>query len=253
MDIGSDLRVEQLLSAMTALAEGRFDAPLATSEAGDDLDRVVLGFRQLRDALAFRESGMRQTEQLSVLLQEVNSQLSASRQQLARLADQDPLTDLANRRAFLAHPERRIAVSRGGGEPFALLYLDLDGFKPINDKHGHRAGDAVLQGVALALRESLRGVDVPARVGGDEFAAVLEGARAGSLESLGARVLARVARPLVFEGAELSVGASVGIVVHNGGDEDADALLERADQAMYAAKTAGGGRAELDLVRSRSA
>jgi diguanylate cyclase (GGDEF)-like protein len=243
----ADGRVEQLLGAMAALAEGRFDAPVTPWKTGDPLDRLLEGFSTMRDALASRESSMRETEQLTVLLQEVNEQLAASRQQLARLADQDPLTGLANRRSFLTHLQRRLAGNQRGGPPFVLLYLDLDGFKPINDQHGHRAGDAVLQAVANALRESLRGVDVPARVGGDEFAALLEGPRPTALSGLGGRILRRIEAPIDWEGAELSVGASIGVVLATDGYEDPEALLGRADQAMYAAKTSGGHRAVLDI------
>jgi diguanylate cyclase (GGDEF)-like protein len=248
-----DDRVEALLAAMKALAHGTFDAPLPESPERDDVARIMDAFEHLRDVLAARESSMRQTEQLTVLLQEVNQQLSTSRQQLARLAEQDPLTELANRRAFLSHVERRMAAVEKGAGPFALLYLDLDLFKPINDQHGHRAGDAVLQSVARSIQGALRSVDVAARLGGDEFAALLEAPRPSGLTALGDRLLRQVCRPLLFEGVELSVSASVGIVICDGQDASPDALLERADQAMYAAKAAGGGRAMLVAPEPRSA
>lgn len=250
-----DPRVDLLLQAISALAAGRFDArvPHQGPGAPDDIDRIVEGFLTLRDVLAARESSMRQTEQLSVLLQEVNTQLSESRTQLARLAEQDPLTDLANRRAFLAHLEHRLSDARSGGAPFAVLYLDLDSFKPVNDQFGHRAGDAVLKSVARALKSSLRGVDVAARLRGDEFAALIQTVRAAVLEGMGARILARVEHPVVHDGLEVRVSASLGIVVSDGSDDSADALLERADRAMYLAKEAGGGLAQVILAQNRSA
>lgn len=248
-----DPRVKALLRAMTALASGRFDVPLVPFGEDDDVDRIIEAFASMRDLLATRESSMRQTEQLSVLLADVNSQLATSRKQLARLAEQDPLTELGNRRALLTHLKRRLVAAREGGPHFALLYLDLDGFKQINDVHGHRAGDAVLQAVGAALRDSLRGADVAARLGGDEFAALLEKPRPSALLALGDRILARVNRPVFFDGVELRVAASLGIVVCAGEDESPEELLHRADQAMYAAKAAGGGRSQLEPSHVKSA
>lgn len=240
---------------MSALAGGRYDLPVevANPDDPDDIDRLIEGFLNLRDVLATRETSMRQTEQLSVLLQDVNQQLAESRVQLARAAERDPLTDLVNRRGFLAQLEARMGTARGGGPPFALLFLDLDGFKPVNDTYGHRAGDLVLQAVADALRAGLRGVDVAARLGGDEFAALVQTAEPGALERLGARLLANVERPVDVDGVEVRVSASLGVVVCDGSDGSADAVLERADRAMYLAKQAGGGMAQLVLVQDQSA
>jgi diguanylate cyclase (GGDEF)-like protein len=156
------------------------------------------------------------------------------------LAQHDPLTGLLNRASFTA--ELGDAVARAAAderERFALLFLDLDGFKPINDLHGHAAGDRVLVEVASRLRRVIRTCDAAARLGGDEFA-VLQGRVACSTAAgrLQARIEAAVARPIDSEWGAVRVTVSIGSAVFGADGRDAESLLHRADQAMYAAKRA---------------
>ncbi len=160
----------------------------------------------------------------------------AKEEQLLRLAHHDPLTELPNRTVL----RRRIEQLAGGTSPAALLIVDLDGFKTVNDDLGHAAGDAVLQQVAQRLLGCVRATDTVARLGGDEFALLLQGvgdhARA---EEIAESVIQAVSRPVVIEGDGISVGASVGIAVHPGDGSTTDELLSSADLALYQAKNEG--------------
>ena len=172
--------------------------------------------------------------------------LKRSERRARRLALRDPLTGLVNRRLLDVRLEQALASAQVLGVPVALCYIDLDGFKPVNDVHGHGAGDAVLRAVASRLREAVRGGDTVVRLGGDEFA-VLLGAVAGmpAARAIMQRCLARIQEPVVLEtGACVRVDASVGIVLGHGASSP-QALLQLADEAMYAAKRAGKGRMEM--------
>jgi diguanylate cyclase (GGDEF)-like protein len=160
---------------------------------------------------------------------------SYERQQLllrtsAVLAATDPLTGCLNRRAFLDRLDR---VAAGAGEGWVVCLVDLDGFKGVNDRSGHAAGDAVLRAVTAALGAAVRETDTVARLGGDEFAVLAE----ADPEALAARLRDAVARI----GAGAGVTASVGVTDVRPGDEGHE-VLGRADQAMYRAKGAGGNR-----------
>jgi diguanylate cyclase (GGDEF)-like protein len=152
------------------------------------------------------------------------------------LAATDPLTGCPNRRAFLDRLSAGIAAAGRGAQSVVCL-IDLDGFKAVNDREGHAAGDAVLRAVSAALTGAVRGTDSVARLGGDEFAVLAEVSAAFPAEALAERLRSAVAAV----GAGAGVTASVGVaLIHP--DDDADLLLHRADAAMYRAKTAGGDR-----------
>lgn len=158
---------------------------------------------------------------------------------MAYQAQHDPLTGLANR-AVLG--ERLDRVLSAPGAPVAVLYLDLDGFKEINDRYGHEAGDMVLTTVADRLSGVVRDTDVVARLGGDEFVLLCPGLPAGEATQLAGRVLRDMALPVAFRGTDLVVGASVGITAHRGtGPQSTAGLLRQADAAMYEAKRGGRG------------
>ena len=163
-----------------------------------------------------------------------------------RRALHDPLTGLANRAFLDAHlPQSLAAAARDGGE-VALLLLDVDRFKVVNDTLGHGVGDALLRVVAERLRASVRGGDVVARFGGDEFVIACDVAdSAMAVAALAERVIETLAQPIVVDGHELFVSASVGIVIADARETDADSLLRDADVAMYRAKESGGGRYEI--------
>lgn len=169
--------------------------------------------------------------------------LRRQRDALKQLAETDPLTGLANRRAALLRLESELLRRRAEGASFGLIFVDIDRFKQINDSHGHAAGDRVLVAVAGLLRQLVRASDTVARLGGEEFLLILPGADAGTCERLAERVRERVASLALAggEGQALRCTASLGVVDGEAG-ETADALLHAADQAMYAAKKAGRNR-----------
>jgi diguanylate cyclase (GGDEF)-like protein/PAS domain S-box-containing protein len=160
-----------------------------------------------------------------------------SRRVLEHLAYHDPLTGMANRASFDERLAVAIADARRFGDVLGLAYVDLDHFKPVNDRYGHDVGDEVLVEVARRLKGEVRMQDTVARIGGDEFVIVLP--RMGAAEELGgvaSRVVARVREPVNALGRELNVEASVGLALFDADKDDARSLLVKADTAMYAAK-----------------
>jgi diguanylate cyclase (GGDEF)-like protein/PAS domain S-box-containing protein len=182
-----------------------------------------------------------QVREMSGTLQDITERKVAE-QQLTHLALHDALTGLPNRSLFndrLEHAlERRDTA-------VAVMVLDLDGLKAINDGLGHSAGDALLVGVADRLSGALRASDTVARFGGDEFTILVEGANTTDAKVAAERVLNVLASPLVVEGRSLVAQASVGVAIGSGVSHRADELLREADSAMYVAKRSGGGRYEL--------
>ena len=167
------------------------------------------------------------------------SQLRRTQSQLRLLATHDPLTTVLNARAFASQLAQELGRNRRYGRPLALIYLDLDDFKKVNDAHGHATGDAVLRLVADAMRSAVRQADVVRRLGGDEFG-VLMPETDGTLAHAVATRLAGGIRT-VFRGTP-SVTASIGVVAVSGTEAGSDELLRKADQAMYEAKRAGKDR-----------
>ncbi len=155
---------------------------------------------------------------------------------LAERAVRDPLTGLANR--TLLEERLRGTLSRDGrtGGSTGLLFLDLDGFKAVNDRHGHAVGDAVLRAVAARLTAGVRPSDTVARLGGDEFVVLAEGTSEEGLAPLVERLRASVAEPIRVGNLTLKVGVSVGVSVSRAGEADAASLLADADKGMYEAK-----------------
>ena len=167
------------------------------------------------------------------------AQLQDSRARILDLearVDVDPLTDVLNRRGFERELKRSLAYVKRYGTSAALIYIDLDGFKPVNDRHGHNAGDVVLKAIAAALVGNVRASDVVARIGGDEFAVLLwnvnganAAAKAVALED------AVYGTPVRWNASTLVVGASAGVALLGALDTPAD-VIARADAAMYARK-----------------
>ena len=166
-------------------------------------------------------------------------------EELTHQAYHDGLTGVANRALFRDRLDQTIALAARTRSSFAVLMLDLDGFKGVNDSLGHDAGDELLRAVAGRFEDALRPGDTIARVGGDEFALLLDGACEQEAIDVAARVLTRVAEPVEVAGHQLSLGASAGIALHPRDGHEADELVRRADVAMYAAKEAGRGRVEV--------
>ncbi|SHJ17939.1 diguanylate cyclase (GGDEF) domain-containing protein [Roseomonas rosea] len=162
----------------------------------------------------------------------------------------DALTGLPNRRALHAAFERGVEE----GRPMAVLLLDLDGFKTVNDVHGHAAGDQLLRRLASRLGAAVRPADLVGRLGGDEFAAILPGADAAIAEAVGQRILASLSRPVALdEGGVVRVGVSIGVALSPDHGSDPDALFRNADKALYEAKHNGGGGVRLHSPTARAA
>lgn len=165
--------------------------------------------------------------------------LRRSQTALARLVTLDALTNVLNARAFAERLGQELDRNRRYPRPLALLYMDLDNFKVINDTHGHQTGDAVLRLVADAMRASVRTADVVGRLGGDEFAVLMPETDALVADAAARRLVASLRN--VFQGTP-NVTASIGVVSCTVTDASTDDLLRRADQAMYDAKKMGKDR-----------
>jgi len=162
---------------------------------------------------------------------------SKSEEQLQYLAAHDALTDVANRRAFAAALKVQCDKLGRDGRPFALLMIDLDRFKPINDTLGHPVGDIVLQKVARRLRHAVRSGDMVARIGGDEFAVMAYGlASEAEAEALAGRVVEILGRPFIIQGQVAEIGASVGVSLAPKHGSDPETLVQFTDIALYTAK-----------------
>ncbi|MFC5302039.1 PAS-domain containing protein [Azospira restricta] len=164
-------------------------------------------------------------------------------EQIRTLALQDALTRLPNRLSLNDQIEAALRRAREKGEAFALLFLDLDGFKNVNDSLGHDTGDALLIQVARRLQEAVRETDTVARLGGDEFVLLLRDIdSAAAPVRIADDIIARLAQPFVLESLTTQIGTSIGIALHPAHGDNREALLKAADEAMYAAKAAGRGR-----------
>jgi diguanylate cyclase (GGDEF)-like protein/PAS domain S-box-containing protein len=164
----------------------------------------------------------------------------AAEEKITLLARTDALTGLANRATFTERLAQSFAAAQRGANPFAILYLDLDKFKPVNDTFGHPIGDLLLQHVAQRLKDCTRETDLVARLGGDEFA-ILQGemkelANAGSLA---AKIQSAIALPFSINGNEVNISVSIGISAYAPGSTGADAMLVQADLALYRSKNEG--------------
>lgn len=180
----------------------------------------------------------------AIVMAEDISARKAQERILEHQALHDALTDLPNRSLLYDRLQQAILTGKREQLPMALLVMDLDRFKEINDSFGHHAGDDVLRQLALRLKEHLRESDTVARLGGDEFAVILRGVRdeAGA-ELAAARILDALVRPVTIEGENMEIRASIGIALFPRHGEDAETLLRHGDIAMYQAKRSGAGTA----------
>ncbi|WP_445167006.1 diguanylate cyclase domain-containing protein [Mycolicibacterium sp. Dal123E01] len=189
---------------------------------------------------AFTEEDVALLEQLAQFIAKALARANVMDEK-AQAAAVDALTGLANRAAFLAGLDAMISGAAGTGQPVAVvLYIDLDGFKPINDTYGHAVGDEVLRAVGNRIATTCRSEDVGARIGGDEFAILLASSFAPVPFSLRERLLTVLQEEIPTSAGVLTVGASCGTAVVGGADL-AEAVLARADAAMYADKRTRSG------------
>jgi diguanylate cyclase (GGDEF)-like protein len=192
----------------------------------------------LRQLLSLRDN-----QALSGRLGLTLDELRARESQLEYLAFHDPLTGLANRALFQDRADHAIAHQTRSREPLAVMYIDLDGFKQVNDTFGHQVGDALLVAAADRLRACVRTSDTLARLGGDEFAALSERmADPADVHIVANRIIVALKEPFELGDHRVRISCSVGVVLHDPGDDCLADVLRRADQAMYEAKSAGKGR-----------
>ena len=170
---------------------------------------------------------------------------------ISHLAHTDPLTKLPNRRLLSSYFQKYMASALRHNSCGAVLLLDLDGFKPLNDKYGHEVGDMVLIEVANRIQSAIRSEDVAARLGGDEFVILLHPIEETKTKmsviayQVAEKLVEQISKPIVSNGAEFSVGASVGVRLFSSEILDTDTVIREADIAMYKAKQHGKGRVEL--------
>lgn len=229
----------------------RVAAALAQVDRGD-CDRVEIEHRVRRadGSVVWIEAAIEAVERdaqgrplrLLALIGDI-SERRARAEELEYLARHDPLTGLPNRAAYERSVGEALDRARTAGRSLALMMLDLDGFKAINDRHGHPVGDLVLKEVAQRLRLALRKHDLLARLGGDEFVIVVEDwSRPAELVGIAERALLSLAEPIAIGDLRLSIAASVGIAISDRTDDEPERLRERADQGLYRAKRAGRSR-----------
>ena len=169
--------------------------------------------------------------------------LKQHEKQLEHIAHYDALTGIPNRVLLADRLQQALAHTKREGSILAVCYLDLDGFKLVNDTMGHEAGDKVLIEVTQRIKDTIRGDDTVARLGGDEFAVLLLGLNAADECSASLnRLLEVISQPIEIRNKQFEVSASIGVALYPGDDRDADTLLRHADQAMYSAKQSGKNR-----------
>jgi diguanylate cyclase (GGDEF)-like protein len=233
-------------AALLAVKDGRVDSePSAEGELSVPFVCERLGAQYLivaaRDVLALRytEQDRRMLETLASITASALDK-AASHEDVAEQATRDALTGLVNRRAF-EEELKAAAIGKRSTDASGVMFLDLDGFKKINDEHGHKAGDEVLVETAKRLLQSVRGGDTVARLGGDEFTVLLRGVHDKDEAAIVAeRILTAMRRPMKLStGIEVHPTPSLGIALAAGPDTDPNTLLKEADAAMYEAKRAG--------------
>ncbi len=237
-----------LAAIIAAIVVGYLVQGSGSKFSGADLGTAILYLVALAGVFYFHET--LKSEELARqrehdLRRELRVRMEHEKQ-LERLAHYDALTGVPNRVMLADRLAQALARAKREQGLLAVCYLDLDGFKPINDRLGHAVGDRVLVEVTRRIREAVREDDTVARLGGDEFVVLLVGLQAaeecvGSLQ----RLLERVARPIASDGEELMLSASIGVALYPDDEEDAETLLRHADQAMYLAKLAGKNRYHL--------
>jgi diguanylate cyclase (GGDEF)-like protein len=210
---------------LNVTSEERFDAQVSV-RGSEDIAQVVVGFNRMLSELQQRDREKREAEA-----------------KLQHMALVDELTGLPNRRLLSDRLSQSLKAAERDGRMLALLYIDLDGFKPVNDSMGHRIGDLLLKHVAERLQTRARVSDTLARIGGDEFTLILTGIHSkADAENVAASLLEALTSPFQIDGQGIRIGASIGISLFPEHGKDGDELLQQADFAMYAAKRSGKNR-----------
>jgi len=226
----------------TGMAAARFPANSTCRMASSGVSAewmalliIVFGLAVLSIALITSVLDSRLESRTAVLA----SSLATAGQQLHFMAHHDSLTELLNRGMLMERLEQEIRKARLDNSRFSVFFLDLDGFKEINDAYGHHAGDLLLVAVSRRLLSCVRSTDTLARIGGDEFVLVANAAELAAAGFLAEKLVAAIRCPFVIEGEELRVTASIGVTIYSCAGPDQNELLKRADAAMYRAKALG--------------
>lgn len=218
----------------TLLSKGFWEGDLWNKVRSGELRRHHLAISSVRDEQL-------RTRYFVGMLQDITDR-HAAEEAVRFQALHDTLTGLANRSLLMEQLEREVALGLRHGGSFAVIYIDLDGFKPVNDRLGHAAGDSLLTQVAERLRHCTRESDIICRHGGDEFVVLVPHAgQLSELETLADKLLHQLQQPFSLEDSTVQINASLGIARFPEHGKTADALLQAADAAMYCAKTDGGG------------
>ena len=221
---------DAVLNADAAERESRLERPDGTSvQIAYTVNTIVKGERRIGAVIVLRDV----------------SRQRALEYDLRHQALHDGLTGLPNRKLFLDRLDHALTRSRAAGEPVTVFFLDLDGFKRVNDSLGHNAGDLLLRTTGERLMAAVRAQDTVARLGGDEFAVLLENADRATIDGLIRKCVDTLGRPFGIHGREATISVSVGVVVDAGRYEDPDEVLRDADVAMYAAKKQGKARHQI--------
>ncbi len=224
-------------SLFQGLLEGKAVTNLEALYIGNDEEAIPVLFSA--SALYLPDGTL---QGISCLAHDI-SELKEQRDQLEFLANFDKLTGLPNRNLFFDRLSLTMNEARRYGHLFALFYLDLDHFKPLNDKYGHEAGDIALQEVAKRLQKTVRDTDTVSRVGGDEFTILLSRVHnASDAMKVATKVLDAISEPFIIHGNQCVLGISIGICLSSPELTNADNLMKNADTAMYAAKAQGRNR-----------
>lgn len=225
---------EAMKAAILNLAQGRLDTKVEAVKMDSEFRVIANFFNQMTVSLCHSTVTKQELEE-EIIRQ--TKQLKHKQEQLLFLSEHDPLTNLMNRRAFDKQLEQSIVKAKRTGHKFALLFIDLDDFKNVNDNYGHDAGDYVLVKIAERLSDCVRESDVVGRLGGDEFVVCLDLLKdlegvPGKIEQIGEVIKS----PIVFGGHSLSVGSSIGIACFPEQGTTKDELICIADKAMYVQK-----------------
>jgi diguanylate cyclase len=216
--------VNALRAAADRLARGEpvdSHPPLQVAEADETVASLRRAYRRMSSCSAERDQALQRSRQL------------------AHQAQHDPLTQLLNRAALEGRLAERLRVCRGESRPLTLFFIDIDDFKPVNDRHGHLVGDELLRAFAARLRSGIREGDCAARVGGDEFVVLFDAMTPAEAMPIAEALVERLSHPYALRQLSLHVGACVGVAAYPQHGDTAPALLKAADEAMYCAKAAG--------------
>lgn len=225
---------EAMKAAIIDLAKGQLDTKVEAVKMDSEFRVIASFFNQMTVSLC-RSTVTRKELEEEVLRQ--TRQLKHKQEQLLFLSEHDPLTNLMNRRAFDKQLENAMVKANRTGCKLAILFIDLDDFKHVNDTFGHDAGDVVLVKIGERLEESVRESDFVGRLGGDEFVVCLDLLHdLDIVEKKVQQILDVISQPIMFDGQRLEIGASIGVSHYPEQAQDKDSLLSLADEAMYSDK-----------------